>query len=98
VMEHQLPVSMMPASLTFKTSLECPSCLVVGEISTTFDKYYRLILYCVIPLAVQSFLNLSSLEIIDRTMYVQLILHYGFYNLYDLITLMTNSGNSTENT
>jgi hypothetical protein len=37
VMEHQLPVSMMPASLTFKTSFECPSCLVVGEISTTFD-------------------------------------------------------------
>src|SRR5512138_3082422 len=37
VMEHQLPVSMIPASLTFKTSFECPSCLVVGEISTTFD-------------------------------------------------------------
>jgi hypothetical protein len=44
------------------------------------------------------FLNLSSLEIIDRTMYVQLILHYGFYNLYDLITLMTNTGNLTEKT
>jgi len=64
---------------------------VVGEISTTFDKYYRLMLCCVIPIAVQSLLNLSSLEIIDRTMYVQLIFHYGFYNLYDLITLMYNT-------
>jgi len=30
-------------------------------------------------------LDLSSLEIIDRTKYVRSILHYGFYNLYDLI-------------
>ena len=38
VMEHQLPVSIMPASSTFRTSFECPSCRVVGEISTTFVK------------------------------------------------------------
>jgi len=31
-------------------------------------------------------------------MYVQLILHYGFYNLYDLIMLMTNTENFMGNT
>ncbi|OPY40448.1 MAG: hypothetical protein A4E41_01421 [Methanoregulaceae archaeon PtaU1.Bin066] len=37
VMESQSPRSMIPASSTFRTSFECPSCLVVGEISTIFD-------------------------------------------------------------
>jgi hypothetical protein len=74
---------MMPASLTFKTSFECPSCLVVGEISTTFD---NIIASCYVELFIQlykiCFILLSSLEIIDRTKYVRSILHDRFYNPY----------------
>ncbi len=38
VILSQSPRSIIPSSLTLRTSFECPSCLVVGEISTTLDK------------------------------------------------------------
>jgi hypothetical protein len=46
-------------------------------------------------------IDLSSLEIIDRTKYVRSILHYRFYNLYDLNAGMqkaTDWGYSFHNT
>jgi len=71
-MEHQLPVSMMPASLTFKTSFECPSCLVVGEISTTFDNIIASFYVELFVLLYKIAVYISHLEISDRTKYVQL--------------------------
>jgi hypothetical protein len=74
---------MIPASFTFRTSFECPSCLVVGEISTTFD---NIIASCYVELFILLYkicsILLSSLEIIDRTKYVRSILHDRFYNPY----------------
>ena len=85
VMEHQLPVSMMPASLTFKTSLSVLHVLWLGkslQLSTILSPHVMLSCsYC----GTNLLKDLSSLEIIDRTSTFNSILVYRFYNLYDLI-------------
>jgi hypothetical protein len=48
-------------------------------------------LCCVVRITVQNcFIPLSSLEIIDRTKYVNLILHEHFYNLYLIVLRQAN--------
>jgi len=50
-----------------------------------FRQYYRLIYVELFLSLYNIILDLSSLEILERTKYVQIILHHGFYNVYDLI-------------